>query len=480
MGGQLRFGANSQKKNRFWQVWSKGLHSKIGRQFAFLTIACSTVLALLMTFIQFGADFRAEKSDYDSALAKIQVSILPSLTESLWVLDDALIKSQLLGISQIEGISRVEILGADTEFVVSNADAPQGVPIEFPIQRVADGTTSDLGRLVVHASDEHIYQSILRRGLIVLATNFLKTICVSLVILYIFQRLVGQNISRMAEFARAYDPKESGQRIKLERAGIFAGQGELSEFAWLEHSINRWSAITEAHVQQLQNANREQAEFTYAISHDLKSPINTISMLIDELEETVEVDEDAQAVLDDMRTTSGRMGALVVDILDYSRLVEADIVFEEVDLIATIAEIEQDLAADLLAADAKIFTQELPSIQAHPAQMRILFQNLISNAIKFRAPGRAPVIHISSAVSPSSLKITVSDNGIGIPEEHREGVFGLFKRLHTRSVYEGSGLGLTICRRIMSNHDGSISVHSGTDGGTAIQLIFPNQPDVGG
>ena len=110
--------------------------------------------------------------------------------------------------------------------------------------------------------------------------------------------------------------------------------------------------------------------------------------------------------------------------------------------------------------------------------LRILFQNLISNAIKFRSLDRPPRVRITREIGDrGQAVITIADNGIGIPEEHRNVVFGLFKRLHTRASYDGSGLGLAICRRVMAGHGGDIEVGTGLDGGAAFTLSFWDEED---
>ena len=105
-------------------------------------------------------------------------------------------------------------------------------------------------------------------------------------------------------------------------------------------------------------------------------------------------------------------------------------------------------------------------------QLRILFQNLIANAVKFRSPERDPVVRISAKENGPDPVVTVADNGIGIPEDKRESVFGLFTRLNSRSRFDGTCLGLAMCRRVMVNHGGSIVSRAGLDGGTAFDLVF--------
>ncbi len=230
-------------------------------------------------------------------------------------------------------------------------------------------------------------------------------------------------------------------------------------------------------VAELELANREQAEFTYSISHDLKSPTNTIKMLISELEDEQNISADVKSVLSDMKVTNRRMAQLIEDVLHYSRIVEGSAQFEPVNCNALVDDIIVDLASDIASAKAKVTRHPLPDFHGHPMQLRILFQNLIANAVKFRAPDRPPVIKIMGKSMPGCVMISVCDNGIGIAEEHRERVFGMFNRLHIQTEYEGTGLGLSMCRRVVSNHSGEIVAKPRPGGGTIFEITFEEAPD---
>ena len=460
-------------KNKIAGTFVEGLRSGVGRRFTFAAIACSSILALFMTTLQLGLDFRTERTVQDKSLSKIEESILPALAESIWLLDRTLVESQLTGIARIEGVIFVEVLGAGETFRVTNENEATNQRVELPIVRRSSGEVQFLGTLVVESNYTHIWERVIARAAIVLATNFLKTICVAFALLYIFQRLVGRHLLRLTHFANAYDPKEQGQRLKLDKSEVLGATTVMDEFAVLEASINRWSHATETYLAQLQHTNLEQAEFSYSVSHDLKSPTNTMAMLIDELDDLGLTTEMGQSILDDMRATNKRMGDLVTDVLDYSRLVDGPLETELFDMMPMIEEIKMDLSADISAAGARIRLDDLPLIQGNPLQIRILLQNLIANAIKFRRPGQAAKIRITATQTEQNTVLSVADNGIGIPDKFRTRVFGLFKRLHARSEYDGTGLGLSICRRVMSNHGGHISISDGIEGGTTFNLHFP-------
>lgn len=213
--------------------------------------------------------------------------------------------------------------------------------------------------------------------------------------------------------------------------------------------------------QQLRHSNQEQARFTYAISHDLKSPVNTVAMMLNLLE-SESLAPEAQELIDAARATTARMGMMIHDILDYSRLVGQEPQFETVDLDALARDVVEDLGAAIVETKARITISDLPHILGIAAQLRSLFQNLISNAIKFHTPGTVPQIHIKAAPAPQdcAAEITFSDNGIGIDKDYHDRIFALFQRLHTFEEYTGSGIGLTLCQRIVGYHRGDIRVRS--------------------
>ncbi len=233
----------------------------------------------------------------------------------------------------------------------------------------------------------------------------------------------------------------------------------------------------------LEAANREQAEFTYAISHDLKSPTNTVRMLLQELREVMDdrLDENDTELLDDLDTTTARMARLVEDVLTYARSVGENMEVETIDLRVEVKAILQDLSGDIAAAGAEIQIGDLPKVTGNAMQLRLLMQNLISNAIKFRHSGRQPLIEVSEVESeePGHIAIEVRDNGIGIDPAYHDQIFRLFRRLHTHGTYQGSGIGLTICQRIISNHRGRIEVSSQDKIGSIFTILLPKETNGG-
>ena len=168
------------------------------------------------------------------------------------------------------------------------------------------------------------------------------------------------------------------------------------------------------------------------------------------------------------------MQSLLAGLLDYSRVATASEPFKDVDLSYLIGEVLSDLEVRIVKTGGEVQVGTLPVVSADPIQMRQLFQNLIGNALKFHKPGVKPIVQIRSAPNADSgCQIIVEDNGIGFEEQFIEKIFAPFQRLHGRSEYEGTGMGLAICKKIVERHGGSITVTSTPGTGTCFIVRLP-------
>ncbi|MEL0438698.1 ATP-binding protein [Phycobacter sp. K97] len=227
------------------------------------------------------------------------------------------------------------------------------------------------------------------------------------------------------------------------------------------------------HVDQI---SREQREFTYAVSHDLKSPARTLNLLLHELElENAGMNEEGRLLLQQSQKTASRMMDQMTDILEYSRVLGARTRKDSIDLNHLIAELLDDLKGEIKHSGADVSFAPLPNVIGNRMQLRCLFQNLITNGIKFQPAGNRPVVHIRTGpkTSAAMVDIEVSDNGIGIRQEDQRQIFELFKRLHHSSDYDGSGIGLTLSLRICANHKGMLSVISEEGQGATFRVSLP-------
>lgn len=233
----------------------------------------------------------------------------------------------------------------------------------------------------------------------------------------------------------------------------------------------------------LRRSNRELEDFAHTASHDLQEPLRKINSFTDLLRADFAnvLGGDGEFYLDRLQDASSRMIELIRGLLAYSRVGTADVASCNVRLDHVAQQVVSDLEVAIQEAGATVKIDTLPAIEADPIQMRQLFQNLIGNGIKFKREGVAPRITIERLPSDDQdvVRIAVRDNGIGIDMAFTEKIFAPFHRLHGRGRYEGSGMGLAICRRIAQRHNGDLSVESTEDVGSTFVITLPTkQPDL--
>jgi light-regulated signal transduction histidine kinase (bacteriophytochrome) len=214
-------------------------------------------------------------------------------------------------------------------------------------------------------------------------------------------------------------------------------------------------------INKLEISNRELEQFAYVASHDLQEPLRMVSSFTQLLERRYKdkLDSDADEYIDFIVEGSHRMKDLIDDLLVFSRLNTDKKEFKLTDLNQLLENVLFNFESVIEDNKIQIAIDSLPIIKCDASQINQLFQNLISNAIKFRND-ESPEIHIACQNSDNNWLFSVSDNGIGIDSEHQKKIFNVFSRLHTRDEYEGTGIGLSICKRIIERHGGEIWVES--------------------
>lgn len=240
---------------------------------------------------------------------------------------------------------------------------------------------------------------------------------------------------------------------------------------------------------ELESTNHELQQFAWVVSHDLKEPLRKVQTFNNIIKDRyLENNETAVSYIERSITASARMAKLINDLLDYSRL-SVEAMIEPTDLNALIEELLSDFDNLISEQKAEITVEPLPVIDAIPSRIRQVFQNLISNALKFSKPGVAPVITIRAelveekafnsrpAADGKYCRITITDNGIGFDEQYLDRIFVIFQRLDTQSGYEGTGIGLAIAKKIMDSHNGLITAKSTENEGTTFMLVLPIQQE---
>ncbi|WP_310908060.1 ATP-binding protein [Natrinema sp. 1APR25-10V2] len=229
-------------------------------------------------------------------------------------------------------------------------------------------------------------------------------------------------------------------------------------------------------VTQLQQSNDRLKQFAYAASHDLQEPLRMVSSYLQLLENQYkdDLDEDAQEYIDFAVNGADRMRAMVDDLLAFSRVEQADGEFESVECDALLERVMNDIQVQIEEANAEITVQSLPTVVSDRSQLEQLFSNLVSNAIKYRGDD-PPEIDIRVEERANYWEFSVVDNGIGIDPDKTDRIFEVFKRLHHEDEYPGTGIGLSLCQKIVENHGGEIWVDSEPGEGSTFFVTLPKR-----
>jgi len=308
---------------------------------------------------------------------------------------------------------------------------------------------------------------------------------------------------RITDFELRLAFEDTGERILLLNASRIVQQDEndllillaiedVTEIKDREQDLerkvkDRTRALEQANL-ALKQSNDNLAQYATVASHDLQEPLRKIRTFAHILNERhgSQMEGEAGDLLQKIDLSAERMSDLVRDMLNFAKVLDAN-TFEEVDLKAVLKTVIADFDLLIKEKAAAITIDPLPSIRAVPLQMYQLFHNLLGNALKFAKPGIPPVVHVSSSVLSSEntskkddlagegpyLEICIQDNGIGFDQRYAKQVFQVFQRLNPREDFEGTGIGLALCQRIIANHHGEISAESKKEAGTLIRIILP-------
>ncbi|SPF39234.1 PAS domain S-box (fragment) [Syntrophobacter sp. SbD1] len=246
----------------------------------------------------------------------------------------------------------------------------------------------------------------------------------------------------------------------------------------LELRVQERTAELNSYMAKLEQSNQALQDFASIAAHDLKEPLRKVISFGNMLRQKSgdSLGQSGNDYLNRILHATGRMQSLLKGLLDYSRIATTSEPFKEVDLSDIIGGVLSDLEARIVMTGGEVRVETLPVISADPTQMRQLFQNLIGNALKFHKRGEKPMVQVRSVSKPDSrYQIIVEDSGIGFEEQYLDKIFAPFQRLHGKDEYEGTGMGLAICKKIVERHGGSITAKSAHGEGASFIITLPIQ-----
>jgi len=262
---------------------------------------------------------------------------------------------------------------------------------------------------------------------------------------------------------------------------------EIQERMASEEKVKQLNRQLLENIASLESANKDLDRFAFMASHDLQEPLRKIRTFSDRLYVKYKeaLDDDGKANLNRIQKAAERMQNLITDILTFSKISSEKVEFIDSDLNKIVREVITDMDEEVRAKEAKILVAQLPVLQVNPGLIKPLFQNLIGNALKYSKKNLTPTINIKADVglknhlrnqfSKSYCRIFIEDNGIGFDQRYAEEIFGMFKRLHRNSEFEGTGIGLALCKKIVEQHNGFISARSKVGEGSTFIISLPVQ-----
>lgn len=235
------------------------------------------------------------------------------------------------------------------------------------------------------------------------------------------------------------------------------------------------------YAKKLEVSNQELQDFASVAAHDLQEPLRKIQSFADRVKIKAKdsIPEDALDYLNRVQASANRMQILINDLLTYSRVTTKANPFSLISIEKVIQEVCSDLEVRLEQTKGRITLGDLPMLEADSTQMHQLFLNLLNNALKFHKPGIGPLVSITSEVIGPNCRIYIKDNGIGFDEKYLDRIFTIFQRLHGRHEYEGTGIGLAVCRKIVNRHGGFITAKSHIAEGSTFIITLPMKHEKG-
>ena len=261
------------------------------------------------------------------------------------------------------------------------------------------------------------------------------------------------------------DIREMGVGVESMRLELVGALADLEE---RKRDLERRAA-------ELARSNADLEQFAYVASHDLQEPLRKVASFCQLIEQRYggQLDERGEQYIAFAVDGAKRMQLLISDLLTFSRVGRTSEGFKPVDLAVTVTRAWHGLEERVTETGAELDVAAYgPQVDGDASLLQLLFANLLGNALKYRRVGLAPRVRISTEVEGSMLRVNVADNGIGIPEEYAEKVFVIFQRLHGRDEYEGTGIGLALCKKIVEFHDGTIELRPSTLGGTCVSFTL--------
>jgi signal transduction histidine kinase len=458
--------------------------NSIAFRFSLFVFLISLFFGICFSSFEIYQTFQENKELAAHSIEQIEESHIPFLVASLWLTHRELIQDQLNAIAKFNYIAGVGLKDDDGFHFHAGSVDHNEMPKYKTRELIYNYKNTDIkvGDLTIFIDYKKIREDTVKREISTFILFCLQAIFTAIIISFVFRKMVGQHLEQFSDFLVRYTKKPFKTVFALDRNKL--RKDELSSvvdsFNVLIDSLNSHMNEQERLIGQLDSnrqalaiSNKELEHFAYVASHDLREPLRKISSFTELFAKKYKgsLDEKADTYIYYIVDASKRMQELIDSLLRFSRIQRAELKPESIDLNGMIDEIISDIELSIEEAGALVKVNQLPQIYGNPKLIHILFQNLIANAIKFRGE-KPPEVEIDAIEEDEKWHFTIADNGIGLDAKFFDRIFQIFQRLHTREEFSGSGIGLSICKKVVERHGGEIWVESEVGNGTVFHFTL--------
>lgn len=469
-------------------------HPKLSRQLLKFILSIYFAITLVVTAAQMAAEYFHARSVILAELKDVENTFRAPLSTALWEINNEQLQAIQNGILGLPIVSEVVIAppaGDVKDLAPGTSSYGKGISHRFRVSYNFAGEDNPLADVSFVTSESVVLGRVIHGFQMILISALIKSLVLVALFIWALRLHLGRPLEIFAREVKGVDLESLG------RKRIDLGLKKKNELTDLEDAFNTMlkrldderresTAALEAmnqsledkiadRTRELENSNAELQQFAYAASHDMREPLRMISSYVGLLERRLGklLDQDCRDFIGFAADGAKRLDKMILALLEYSRIGRIADPKTSLPLAELLSEAVTNLSVALKDADAAIDApNDLPQVFGHRNELVRLLQNLISNAVKYRDTSRPLLIRIGADATPSGWRISVADNGIGIPAEQSERIFGVFQRLHGFDI-EGCGIGLANCKKIVEHHGGRIWVESGVDSGSVFYFTLP-------
>lgn len=465
-----------------------GERNQIGRRLIVLILAFSSVITLCISVVQLAFEYRNLRHAMDRELDGITIYV-PTIAGSVWDFDEKQIQRAINALILLPDIVEVRVIATDTSkrWVAYKSAAASNVLIRtYPLRYESRGQESEIGVLEVVGSLDGIYRQVLSSAVNIILSNGMKTLLVALFMVALIRRLVTTRLESLAAKVRSLAPGMLPLRqvVETHPQPMPESLDELDAVEWtldrtaedLHTAVVALNDLNQDLERRIHERTKELESFSYSVSHDLRTPLRAIDGFSKILMEDYgdKLDEEGVRLLSIVRNNTDRMGQLIDDILQFSRMGRQELSLAPVDMAHLVRTVFAELLATCAGRDVRLEVGLLPPTLADSALIRQVLVNLLTNAIKFTQPRETARIEVSGTVEGKHSVFCVRDNGVGFDMQYVDKLFGVFERLHGSNEFEGTGIGLAIVRQIVVRHGGKVWAEGKLGEGAAFHFTLPH------